>query len=157
VTDAYGYDPDRPDVWTWLQAWYVARCNNEWEHGYGIAITTIDNPGWSVAIDLNDTDLDRGSYTRRETHRSEDDWCVTWIEEGAFRGACGPTNLAEALHEFRLWAIKQAAGGDLAQPDESYGLGREAVDGPTVTPNARPDPTRLGRLRRWQVGRSRRS
>jgi hypothetical protein len=104
VTDDRVYDPDRPDVWTWLQAWYVAQCNDDWEHGYGINITTLDNPGWSIKIDLTDTGLDTEAYARREVHRSEDDWCITWTEHATYQAACGPTNIAEALHEFRLWA-----------------------------------------------------
>jgi hypothetical protein len=82
---------------------YVAQCNDDWEHEYGINITTLDNPGWSITIDLTGTDLDAATYARREVHRSEDDWCSTWTENAAFQAACGPTNLAEALHEFRLW------------------------------------------------------
>jgi hypothetical protein len=102
------YDPGRPDVWTWLQSWFVAQCNDDWEHGQGITITTLDNPGWTVTIDLADTGLDPDSYPRREVHRSEDDWCVTWTENATFQAACGPANLAEALHEFRLWISTQA-------------------------------------------------
>ena len=106
----FGYDPDRPDVWTWLQAWYVNQCDGDWEHQYGVTISTLDNPGWEVKIDLPDHNPAPASYQRRETHRSEDDWCITWTEvsgeEGTFHAACGPTNLAEALHSFRVWAAK---------------------------------------------------
>jgi hypothetical protein len=101
---SFVYDPDRPDVWTWLQAWYVSQCNSEWEHHNGISISTLDNPGWRVKIRLSDSTPAPASYERRETHRSEDDWCDTWIEDDAFHAACGPTNLGEALHEFRVWA-----------------------------------------------------
>jgi hypothetical protein len=99
---SFVYDPDRPDVWTWLQTWYVSQCNGNWEHHYGISISTLDNPGWRVKIDLSG--ISPASYERRETHRGEDDWCVTWIENDTFHAACGPTNLGEALHDFRVWA-----------------------------------------------------
>jgi hypothetical protein len=66
----------------------------------GHAITTLDNPGGTVTIELADTGLNPDSYPRREVHRSKDDWCVTWTESATFEAACGPTNLAEALHEF---------------------------------------------------------
>lgn len=49
------------------------------------------------------------TYTRREVHRSEDDWCLTWTENTTFQATCGPANLAEALHEFRLWTTGQGA------------------------------------------------
>jgi hypothetical protein len=74
VTDNFPYAEDGPDVWTWLQSWYVAQCNGDWEHSYGIAIDTLDNPGWSVTIDVARTALDPTTYSRREIHRSEDDF-----------------------------------------------------------------------------------
>ena len=100
---SFVYDPGRPDAWTWPQAWFVTQCDGDWEHGNGITISTLDNPGWAVTIDLLDLDLATVAYDRREIHRSEDDWCVTWIEERTFRASCGPTNLGEALHAFRVW------------------------------------------------------
>ncbi|OAX48412.1 hypothetical protein gpAD87_09590 [Paenibacillus sp. AD87] len=39
----------------WLQNWYLENCNGDWEHSYGVKIDTVDNPGWSVEIDLTDT------------------------------------------------------------------------------------------------------
>lgn len=105
VASEWKYDAERPDVWTWLQSWYVQQCDDEWEHAYGITIGTLDHPGWSVKIDLSDTGLEgRPWVARRSVHRSEDDWCETWVEDAAFNAACGPQNLAEALHEFRAWA-----------------------------------------------------
>lgn len=104
MTLSFEYHPDRPDVWTWLQAWYVRSCDGIWEHRYGISISTLDNPGWQVKIDLPDHGPAPTSYERQEIHRGEDDWCVTWTESDAFHAACGPTNLAEALHHFRVWA-----------------------------------------------------
>jgi hypothetical protein len=40
-----------------LQRWYVAQCDSEWEHGFGVEIGTLDNPGWCIRIDLNHTAL----------------------------------------------------------------------------------------------------
>lgn len=57
------------------------------------------------AVDLVGTGMDPESYCRREIHRSDDDWCVTWTEDGTFQAACGPANLTEALHEFRRWVV----------------------------------------------------
>jgi hypothetical protein len=104
VESSFEFDPGRPDVWTWLQAWYVKHCDGDWEHQNGISISTVDNPGWQVKIDLPDCSPASTTYQRRVTHRSEDDWCMTWIEEDSFHAACGPTNLGEALHDFRVWA-----------------------------------------------------
>ena len=35
-----------------LQEWYVAQCDGDWEHSYGVKIDTLDNPGWSLKVDL---------------------------------------------------------------------------------------------------------
>jgi hypothetical protein len=40
-----------------LQDWYSSQCNDDWEQTYGISITTLDNPGWSLKVALTDTDL----------------------------------------------------------------------------------------------------
>jgi hypothetical protein len=43
------------DTINWLQDWYKQNCDGDWEHSYGINIYTVDNPGWSVNIELTDT------------------------------------------------------------------------------------------------------
>ena len=103
-TGSETYAEDRPDVFTWLVGWYSVHCDGDWEHSYGVKIDTLDNPGWTVRIDLTDTELDGAPFERSETHRSEDDWLVAWIENGQWQLACGPLNLAEGLHRFRAWA-----------------------------------------------------
>lgn len=40
-----------------IQSWYISNCNGDWEHSFGVSIDTLDNPGWSVRIDLADTGL----------------------------------------------------------------------------------------------------
>lgn len=49
-------------VLNWLQAWYADQCNEDWEHEWGVKIETLDNPGWSVSIDLEETDLEDCEY-----------------------------------------------------------------------------------------------
>ncbi|WP_425518070.1 Imm53 family immunity protein [Polymorphospora rubra] len=41
-----------------LQSWYREQCDEEWEHEYGVRITTLDNPGWLVEIDLIGTEME---------------------------------------------------------------------------------------------------
>ncbi|BFV59917.1 hypothetical protein KCMC57_up50210 [Kitasatospora sp. CMC57] len=50
-----------------LTAWYTAQCDGDWEHEYGIRIETLDNPGWSVEVDLEGTGLDGVLPDRIET------------------------------------------------------------------------------------------
>lgn len=87
-----------------LQQWYLARCDEDWEHSYGVSIDTLDNPGWSIKVDLADTDLAEQSYEGVETHRSEDDWVVSLRDGLQWQAFCGPLNLEEALCRFLDWA-----------------------------------------------------
>ena len=84
-----------------LQQWYLANCNGDWEHSYGVTIETLDNPGWSVEIDLAGTRLSDAILPRA---RVEHDWVHYWAEDEVFRGYGGPANLEELLSVFLGWA-----------------------------------------------------
>jgi len=63
------------DILGELQAWFLAHCNDDWEHNNGVTITTLDNPGWWIEIDLTHTELETRSFppTRRPSqHRGLD-------------------------------------------------------------------------------------
>lgn len=45
------------DLMKRLQDWYASQCNGDWEHTYGISLSTLDNPGWSLKVDLTNTYL----------------------------------------------------------------------------------------------------
>ncbi|MER6678329.1 immunity 53 family protein [Streptomyces sp. NPDC000983] len=62
----------------WLQRWYSAQCDEHWEHEWGVKIDTLDNPGWSVRIDLEETDLEGHDFPRHDLARSDDDWIMAW-------------------------------------------------------------------------------
>lgn len=96
-------EQEQPGPFVWLQGWYTGLCDGDWEHGQGISISTIDNPGWSVKIDLELTPCEGRSYERAELDRGVHDWHHTWVNQNAFHAACGPLNLGEVLHLFRTW------------------------------------------------------
>ena len=85
------------DSLTRLQSWYAARSDGEWEHGFGVRIETIDNPGWSVAIDLQGTAQSAYVVDRVNLECSETDWVHLWKADLQLKGACGPENLGELL------------------------------------------------------------
>ena len=91
-----------------LQAWYSAHCDGEWEHGYGVEISTLDNPGWSVEINLKGTELASRPFTptARGMGEAEADWATCWVEEETFQGRGGAQNLDEILDTFFSWASK---------------------------------------------------
>ena len=76
------------DVLTWIEGWYTAQTDGDWEHQFGLRIDTLDNPGWSVAIDVTETDLADRRFDRLEVHRSEDDWLVVWVGDSKWQMAC---------------------------------------------------------------------
>lgn len=92
------------DSLAWIQRWYRAQCNGEWEHSHGVRIDTLDNPGWTLDVDLAGTNLERQPFAPTKVARSEDDWIDCRVEKAQFRGAGGPANLRELVEAFRGWA-----------------------------------------------------
>jgi hypothetical protein len=54
--------------------------------------------------ELADTELQDLAYERSEVHREEHDWYIAWVDGATFHGVCGPMNLSELIHAFRMWA-----------------------------------------------------
>lgn len=34
----------------WLQSFYNRLCDGDWEHSFGVNLTTLDNPGWDLVV-----------------------------------------------------------------------------------------------------------
>lgn len=51
-----------------IQQWYKENCDEDWDHPYGVEITTMDNPGWRVKIDLIDTVLHEKAFEKIDTY-----------------------------------------------------------------------------------------
>jgi hypothetical protein len=92
------------DDLAWLQNWYLQRCNGEWEHGQGIKLSTLDNPGWRLTINLRETNLEGRAFPRVKIERTENVSITCWVQGEMFQGAGGPLNLAEMIGIFRRWA-----------------------------------------------------
>jgi hypothetical protein len=87
----------------WLQKWYYSYCNGDWEHENIINIVTIDNPGWSLTINLENTDLQDKKFNKLNLERNVDNWLFCQIKNNKFEGRCGPVNLSEVIQIFRNW------------------------------------------------------
>jgi hypothetical protein len=97
-----------------LQEWYSSQCNQDWEHTHGVEIGTLDNPGWSLEVDLAGTALE-GSTFAVHSHGVGDtvepgshDWLVCKVEGGKFVAYGGPRKLDEMINVFLSWAKKNA-------------------------------------------------
>ena len=91
-----------------LQQWYAAQCDGDWEHTFGVSIATLDNPGWTISVDLEGTELEGLAYSAVNRTRSETEWIQCAVTDRQWCGAGGPTDLEELIREFLLWAGQQS-------------------------------------------------
>ena len=88
----------------WLNKWYISNCSDEWEHLYGVKIYTLDNPGWSVKIDLLGTDMEDISFDEISIYNSESDWIICRVKEDVFDGGgVGSYDLEAIIKIFYNW------------------------------------------------------
>ena len=70
-----------------------------------MAIHSIDNPGFSIAISLMGTRLETVDFTRIEDDIDTDDhWFTCWKEGGRFLAAGAPSRLEDMIDCFLAWA-----------------------------------------------------
>lgn len=96
-----------------LMRWYSSQCDGDWEHTWRVRISTIDNPGWRIKINLDDTFLSHAVFAPIRIERTEIDWVHCDVREfsestnsarSGYSGAGGPGNLAELIRIFCDWA-----------------------------------------------------
>jgi Immunity protein 53 len=87
-----------------LQAWYAAHADGDWEHDHRIRISTLDNPGWSLSVNVADTAHEGRTFTPVQIDRTDTDWVHCSVEESVFQGRGGPLNLRELVSTFLDWA-----------------------------------------------------
>ena len=90
-----------------LEKWYASQCDALWEHGSGIDIDTLDNPGWRLKINIRGTKAEGKKLELVKLDRTENDWIHRWADGLQFDAACGPLNLSEAIQLFVDWFEKQ--------------------------------------------------
>ena len=91
------------DSLTWLQEFYASLCDGDWEHQWGIKITTIDNPGWSVKINLTDTILENLAFSEVNIEQDADHWVLCRVRKNFFEGVGGAHDLKTIIDIFRSW------------------------------------------------------
>lgn len=94
------------DPLTGLKDWYAAQCDGAWEHAYGITLSTVDNPGWVLRVELTGTALQGRAFVplRRGDPNAGGDWLDCKVEAGSFVAAGGTDQLAEIVGTFLAWA-----------------------------------------------------
>lgn len=81
-----------------LMNWYISHCDGEWEHGYGITIETLDNPGWAVKLTGASGKQDF-CFKREEGER----WVYIKTTASEFKGYGDEHSLIELLSMATKW------------------------------------------------------
>ena len=85
----------------WLSDWYMMNCNGDWEHNYGVIIETIDNPGWHITIDTEDSVVKLNDIPWKFIERDKKDWYGYKLQEGKFEASGDPSKLDYLINLFR--------------------------------------------------------
>ena len=93
-----------PNALQAFQQWYLAQCDGNWEHSFGVSITTLDNPGWSLNIALTGTELESQTFEPIQRLEHETEWVFCQRTETQFQGRGGPLMLDELISIFLRWA-----------------------------------------------------
>ena len=91
------------DTLSWLENYFSNLCDGDWEHGVGIHITTLDNPGWSVDINLEDTLLEDVPFAIIDIEQDDDHWIYCRVRDKFFQGRGGKHDLKNILDIFKTW------------------------------------------------------
>jgi hypothetical protein len=91
------------DIINWLEKWYASNCNGDWEHTFGVEISTLDNPGWRVQFNITETMYQDIAFNDVIIERTDDDWVHCKKNNGNIDCAGGPKNLGEMLGIVKKW------------------------------------------------------
>lgn len=87
-----------------LCAWFERQCVDDWHEDRGIKIETLDNPGWSLKIDLRGTVLEGKIFQSVQVEKSDCDWFIARRNDEIFEAFGGPKNLDDMIESFLAWA-----------------------------------------------------
>lgn len=90
----------------WIEKWFSSQCDGGWEHSYSIKIESLDNPGWSITIDIAETELQDLNIPYKLVETSENDWYGIKLENQVFEASGDPMKLNFLLNEFRKMVEK---------------------------------------------------
>lgn len=89
------------EILDWIQNWFKDNCDDEWEHGEGIQITTLHNPGWDVEIDISNTSLATFEIPWILNEIGKQDWYGVKIENQKFNASGDSGKLKFLLELFK--------------------------------------------------------
>ena len=88
-------------ILSWLEKWYLKHCDGEWEHDTRIRISTLDNPGWAIMINLDSTEAENLIIGRQSMDNGDEDWYDYIIENKLYIANGDATKLELLINKFR--------------------------------------------------------
>ncbi len=88
-------------VFKWLTNWFMSNCNGDWEHENQIKIYTVDNPGWSIQIDLTGSSLESVETDYFRVENGSSDWYGFKFHDGKYSAAGDLSKLEFLLEIFK--------------------------------------------------------
>jgi len=89
------------EILDWIQNWFKDNCDGDWEHGEAIQITTLDNPGWEIEIDISNTSIANINIKWILNENGPQDWYGVKIENQKFNASGDSGKLKFLLGLFR--------------------------------------------------------
>jgi len=89
------------NILTWLSEWYKSNCDGDWEHDYGLKIETLDNPGWSLTIDLENTKIEIKEREWNYFEENDFDWFGYKVKDGKYEASGDPSKLEVLIGKFK--------------------------------------------------------
>ncbi|MFF4837155.1 Imm53 family immunity protein [Streptomyces sp. NPDC001315] len=101
-----GRDSERDPLNT-LVRWYAAQCDGDWEHEFGVRLASLDNPGWSIEVDLLGTAAEARLMPKQRTDDDRGRWMIAWSDGEMFRASCDPGSLERMLEVFQEFVSRK--------------------------------------------------
>lgn len=95
------------NILKWLEEWYASQCDGEWEHENGLKISTVDNPGWFIEIDLTLTEIESLEILNDTIENGENDWYFYNVKDKKFMAGGDPSKLSFLLEKFKEIAVSK--------------------------------------------------
>ncbi len=89
------------EILEWIQDWFKTNCDGSWEKAEVIQITTLDNPGWEVEIDISKTSIASMNLKWILNENGKQNWYGVKIENQKFTAAGDSGKLIFLLGLFR--------------------------------------------------------
>lgn len=94
-------EPMRTGFYTmWLEDYYLYNCDGDWEHSYGFTIQADLVQGWTVIIELKETELEDVTYYQDDQSGPTEENFICTLENGIFEAKGGLRSLQKILDAF---------------------------------------------------------